>query len=433
MTVQNDVDFDRTMTAWLGQEAPTRAPEFLLGDVLDATTVIRPGRGWLARLDPAGKSFARARVLGTRAAAVVAVAAMISVILGLVIIAGTRPHNGLLAYTTLPTDEGSFAITVVSPDGTAGRPLVVAGDLEQLQCPVFSPDGGSIAFVGGQAAELEVIGVDGSGRRRVGGHVSFQGPTGSSAIAWSPDGTRIAYGLDTMATDQTGPPNIVEIATVADGSAERIKFPEIEYVTSVAWSSDGTRLLVVGTGGNTTQDHDRTTVLTVRPDGSQRSTIATFSTGASGPSGTSAWSPDGSRILVVQPAISSPLSRRATVIPVDGSAPTIVSPEGVAVNDAAWSPDGRSIAMSGTNADGSPALFVTAPDGSGARSLDAGFKVSEIAWSPDSARLLMVPAFDQSGLPDPWPRSIAADGTAGQVIYAGASGGCPPSWQPLPG
>lgn len=105
----------------------------------------------------------------------------------------------------------------------------------------WSPDGRRIAFLEAGSdtyrrdGHLWVIGADGSGRIEVS---SAQSPKGSR-VAWSPDGSAIAYG------DFRGGISTVRL----DGTVPTVLVPSDGLPASdPAWSPDGTRMAFVGSG-----------------------------------------------------------------------------------------------------------------------------------------------------------------------------------------
>ena len=169
----------------------------------------------------------------------------------------------------------------------------------ELYPPVWSPDGGRIAFITSTLFEgdlekpryfLNVIAADGSGHEKI--------STTMSVAAWSPDGERIALirrdgddtALFTIAPDGSEPRRIARIGEW-DGYPSRYpgssESPELFDV--VAWSPDGGRLLYSCRG-----------LCLADVDGGE--VIRQWDFNADTPNTIrAAWSPDGSRIAIYAP------------------------------------------------------------------------------------------------------------------------------------
>jgi len=199
-----------------------------------------------------------------------------------------------------------------------------------------------------------------------------------------------------------------------------------ESCCSLAWSSDGRRLLIGSS------EH----LSTAAADGSAHHEIVDEEV----VSGTPAWSPDGKQIAVAFEIDGSP---RLFVIGADGGDRHALTPDRQAIGDVgsyAWSPDGRSIAFGaapGSAATDSRSSLDLVPAAGGSvrevTSATDGLAITEWsppAWSPDGAsivydvsagtpldiRLELVAAADGGGI----PRQLSA---SGQDAYA-------PVWSP---
>ncbi len=205
-------------------------------------------------------------------------------------------------YTMTP--DGSD-IQDLTPDLAAviQHPPQWAPDEQRLAFVAYSRDSRAAPLLE-QHPDVYTVRVDGSELRRLAAAVS-------SPVAWSPDGQRLAFA---QAVDDT----VVLVTVAADGS-DRQQLVPIEgwqqgdgdapahwaWINSVAWSPDGTRILVsvnerqpafiVGLDS----PHRRDVGILRRPHGRFHGVRA------------AAWSPDGSRIALLGPSL-------VAIVPADG-------------------------------------------------------------------------------------------------------------------
>jgi Tol biopolymer transport system component len=165
------------------------------------------------------------------------------------------PDGTHIAYAT--NDANGLSITVIQADGS--QPTVLPAGAG-ASAPSWAPDGSAIAAV---KAGILVMAPDGSHPQQLTGAV----PTGSNirqtlAPSWSPDSSTLAFagadGLYVISRDGT---NLHRILAMRG-------------ITSVAWSPDGTRIAFSAYGShpisNLTQD-----IWIVQPDGSRLHRITT--------------------------------------------------------------------------------------------------------------------------------------------------------------
>jgi Tol biopolymer transport system component len=190
-----------------------------------------------------------------------------------------------------------------------GDPVMLTTDCSgaENECferdPAFSPDGKRIAFAQDLfgAEPSSVIGI----RDRAAGTVTFiestRVPRTASHLhqpSWSPDGTRIAYHLDTQAPADEQPTKIrIEIVNVDGTSLQELPAPAGEAKAGDPdWSPDGS-LIVFSTMPNREGEGDGNGgpgIFTIHPDGTGLTDVCgSCLQGGVAPS----WTPDGEHIL----------------------------------------------------------------------------------------------------------------------------------------
>jgi WD40 repeat protein len=201
------------------------------------------------------------------------------------------------------------------------------------------------------------------------------------ALAWSPDGTRIVTGSHVQSSVSGALGGALRMWDAITGAElATLTRPGQGPVRAVAWSPDGTRI-AAGCGEETVRIWDAA-------DGSELLTLA----GGKGTAWALAWSPDGSRIVAGSNAWGTAVSGAAGLVgtltiwdPVTGSEVASFGRPGQGpVRAVAWSPDGTRIAGSGEEtvqvwdaADGAELLTLTGHTG----------PVWAVAHSPDGTRI----------------------------------------------
>jgi Tol biopolymer transport system component len=328
----------------------------------------------------------------------------------------------------------SFRIRVIDADGTDRHAVAGAGTAFE---PAWSRDGGRIAFVGIEprsageedAVQIFLVGADGGERVQL---TDLEGDD-LAGLAWSPDGSRLAFAFDDP--DALG----TQLAVInADGSGMRTLAGSVnEHFSTPSWSPDGGRLTFLR------GESDRSLLSVVNADGTELRTLRRISID-SNEGGLPRWSPDGGRIAYVdarsgdfhvytirpdghgrrrvgnRSCVLSPdwrpdgsrlacvgIFRRGkprlgiNIVALDGRIQRSLPPDAgprAQVDAPTWSPDGTKLTYLRKRR-GRPALYVIGADGRGNRLLSARpaalAPVYPVSWSPDSARI----AFGTGQLP----------------------------------
>lgn len=141
--------------------------------------------------------------------------------------------------------------------GEAPRPLLAEGG--PWRRPAWSPDGRTIAIVGGPPATARIyLASPAGGAPRP---LALAEPAGQSDPAWSPDGSRLAFVRGTGASAE------IIVVDVLTGAAVRVTENDVED-GSPAWSPDGERIAFVSRRPNA-----RGNIWLMDPDGQNREAL----------------------------------------------------------------------------------------------------------------------------------------------------------------
>ena len=308
--------------------------------------------------------------------------------------------NGLIAFvrtdpeSTIP-HESDFPLTdlhTVQPEGGGARRLVRAQGFLFRTTVAWSPDGSRIAFP--WPSGIRVTNTDGSGIEDL---TTCQRPEchadagGDSHPSWSPDGTRVAFSRFNGSEEE-----LWVVGT--DGGDPRPLNQEFAGIIHVAWSPRGDEIAVLGFAGSGPE---------VGPD---RIYLVDVETGQI------------ARTLDTPPSLEF-------------------------LETISWSPDGEFLAFDAVGEGGTldvAGVYVMRADGTNGRPLTVcptalgfpgGCTDMRPAWSPDGTQIAFTRALPERG----------SDGFMGDIFVIDADGGearrvtsgpgldCCPAWQPLPG
>jgi Tol biopolymer transport system component len=237
------------------------------------------------------------------------------------------------ASATNPGPSGKIAfvrsgdIWSVNPDGSALTQLTKTGSVTEDD-PAFSPDGNYIAYTRNSNGYLFIMRADGSEPHFVAS--IFEGKD----LAWSPDGSKIAYRIQGFA-DSTDGLWMVH----PDGSDRTRVFAATDIHSGPSWSPDGTKIAFSRPAPPSNAEE----IWTMNSDGSGATSI-TASSSVSNHSREPSWSPDGSKIGFVHDSDYGYGDSEIYTVPSGGGPTTQVSNlSGSIEADPSWSPDGTKI------------------------------------------------------------------------------------------
>jgi Tol biopolymer transport system component len=280
----------------------------------------------------------------------------------------TPPGTQIVFQSSDSTDSDIY---VVNADGSGLTRLTDYPDADLA--PSWSSDGRQIYFLsynrdGRKTSDLYAMNADGTDVHLV--VDSIYGP-----YAVSPDGTRIALGsaeglnldLFVMNADGSERTRIVDLPCESFDS-------QCENIEALAWSPDGQRIAYSsGWQGHGSIHYNNIGV--VNADGTGQQVLTTFDTRSTEP----AWAPDGQRIVFSSgPATATynPQPVNLEIINADGTGRRVLlegDVDGMVNTSPSWSPDGQSIVFARfTPVDlervvPEPELFAVNVDGTGLR------------------------------------------------------------------
>jgi Tol biopolymer transport system component len=235
-----------------------------------------------------------------------------------------------LAYLRSPqSDEGE--LIVANADGTGTHRIPLPWPVTSVDTAVWSPEGDRIAFVDRRTRRLYAINADGNGPLKLADHVVLGGPV------WSPAGDRLAFvaegsGVHAVNADGSGLVRLGDFPT------------KYASVSDLAWSPDGTRVAYAAGGPVSCWRCGDIPVrgweiYAVNSDGTHATTLTT--NGIRLVSDTApVWSPDGTKIVFASTRAQRLSSNGEDLFQMnsDGSCETRLTSGLLIRSTAAWQP-----------------------------------------------------------------------------------------------
>jgi Tol biopolymer transport system component len=264
-----------------------------------------------------------------------------------------RP-NSKIAFET--KRDGNYEVYTVNPDGSDLINLTKTSPTWEGNA-AYSPDGTKIAF-GGDLDDIYwqiyVMNTDGTNIRRL---TSTFGTADNWEPTWSPDGTKIAF---TSNRDGDGE----EIWVMNADGTNQVKLTDTPGYQNLQpdWSPAGDKIAFL-TNRHNPNGYDNFELYVMNVDGTNQTRI-TNNTHLAGANNDyyPEWSPDGTKIAFVYDGGNEPRSDQIHVMNADGSGRVNLSNNTAYEYNPAWSPDGSQIVFM-SNRDGNFELYVMNADG----------------------------------------------------------------------
>ena len=306
---------------------------------------------------------------------------------------GDWSHDGKYILTHLLNDAGANQIAVISAADGSARVLKT---LEWSSLTIrFSPDGRYIAYDAAPQQDsgnrdIFLLSADGSREIRLVEH-----PADDQLLGWTPDGNHILF-----ASDRSGTMSVWLLRVLdgkPQGTPELVK-QDIGQAQPIGFTRTGSFYygLVIGASDVYTADFDPATgkVVTQPQKTAQRFIGSNFSP---------AWSPDGQFLAYISSRGPGLIGHRPEIITIrslkTGEERDLPPKLSFTWGPIRWSPDGRSILVSGKDNKIQHGLFlVDAQTGEVTPTLMWGDREIDVpAWFPDGKRLLYLSQHSESG------------------------------------
>lgn len=290
-----------------------------------------------------------------------------------------------IAFRQNRNDPNNFEIYTINADGSGLTNLT--NHPARDECPYWSPDGRSIAFVSDRdGSGIYLMASDGSNQRRLTAEFT-RCEIPDATMAWSADGQWFSF-----VSCPAGLPDIYVVRSDGSDLTNLTHNPAAD--ANSYWSPDGQRLAF----GSDRDGNQEIYLLDVQASLQGKGDVGlirlTDNPAVDVPAG---WSPDGVRLLFFSDRGGNP---DVYLMKADGSDQTRLTTDPALDYYPAWSPTGQWIAFVSMR-DGNHEVYIMAPDGSGQRNLTASPATDAQFWcSPDGAQIAV--SFMQDGAWSTW-------------------------------
>ena len=294
------------------------------------------------------------------------------------------PDGDAVAYARMGmdkmTDRRRSRLWVVNADGSGHRPLTEPG--VNASAPRWSPSGDRLAYVAStdEGAEIHVRWMDTGQTARL-----TQLDASPSSMAWSPDGSQIAFSMFVKAA----PSSFAQMPSPPDGADWA---PPADVIDDTYYRSDG--------GGYTDDGHTHLFVLSADGGTPRQVTSGPYDHG-----GTPEWTPDSETLIISANRHDDhkldPLDSEIYAVNVADASITALTDRGGPDSSPALSPDGEQIAYTGFDDREQgyqvTKLYLMNRDGSGTRTLTPDFDrdVQNPTWTADGDGIVF--QYDDAG------------------------------------